>query len=206
MGIEAARRQVAEKAGRMAENNAMLEIRTASAKDILIPGIARFLKETAEQLKPLSVQYLKALGTELNGLLSGAVTEDGKEINYSKLMFLGGLNIMLQPKIIQIFFGYNCEDQRLLTSVALDPKMEYPQDLFTVCSILQERNVPTLKLKDGTVASLTTYKLFRTDLNKREVNIINTQVPLPLASAESVYSFVSQAWSMVGDTAFDVTI
>jgi hypothetical protein len=201
VGIEAARRQVAESAAKKSEKDTLVEIRVAFAKDILIPTTTRMIKELVEKLRPLTVQVSKPLDICLKGFLSHL---SGIDID---MMNLGGINIHTpQNKFIQLFYGYNVGLERLYTFVGLIPAVKYDVDLFAACSLLTKKEVPVLKLKDGTFAGQVTNSVVDSSRSPaKEINMIQTHLPLPLADRENIYAFMSNAWSHVGDTAFDVS-
>lgn len=201
VGIETARRQVAEATAKKAERDALTEIRVGFAKDILVPTATRVVKELVEKLRPLSVQVSKPLDACLRGFLSRL---SGINID---MMNLGGINIFMpQDKVIQLFYGYDCDLQRLYTFVGLVPVVKYDLDLFAACSLLTKKETPVLKLKDGTFAGQVTNSVLDSSRSPaREINMIQTSLPLPLADRENVYAFMSNAWNHVGDTAFDVS-
>ena len=226
MTIEAARRNAAEDAGKRIENNVRMEIRVGFAKDILIPPISRFTAEAVAALKPLDSWVIKPLTDSWTRLNDGYdynenvknILED-KGIIATDILNLGGFNVVPDKnklalrKYVTVMFGYHCAKQQLITAIIVSPKIDYPQDLFTVCAILLENKIsmPTFVLKDGSKASYNHFKatqkgVYNNNEYFREFNIMLTDLALPLVDSEAVYSFAKNMWNMVGDVAFDVTI
>ena len=228
MSIETARRAAAEEAGKKIENNVRMEIRVGFAKDILIPAISRFTTETMEALKPLGSWVIKPLTDSWTKLNEGYANHENiknvlgaKGIIATDILNLGGFNVVpdrnkfsTMHKYVTIIFGYHCAKQQLITAVILSPKIDYPQDLYTVCAIMHDdkySSMPTIVLKDGSKASYNNFKAMQKGVNNgneysKEYNIMLTDLVLPMVDGEAVYNFAKTMWSMVGDIAFDLTI
>jgi hypothetical protein len=142
----------------------------------------------------------------MSHVLEGAMLKSGKEINNSQIMNLGGINIKCDPtsnnSYINLFVGFRPNEEIISIFACLKPKIDYPQDLWDACSIVVSKEIPKLKLKDGTTAPQGTFKAVRAD--KREVNVLEAKAAWPLICGDEFHSYLSAAWALVADTSFDL--
>jgi len=206
MGVETFRKTAAKKAGEMVERNTRLEIRVDFAKERLLPPVARFMRELSEVVKPIPSTIIRGLNTDMSHALEGAMLKSGKEINHSQIMSLGGINIKCDPtsnnSYISLLVGFRPNEEIISIFACLKPKIDYPQDLWDACSIVVSKEIPKLKLKDGTTAPQGTFKAVRAD--KKEVNVLEAKAAWPLICGDEFYSYLSAAWALVADTSFDL--
>ena len=206
MGVETFRRTAAKKAGEMVERNTRLEIRVDFAKERLLPPVARFMRELSEVVKPIPSTIIRGLNTDMSHALEGAMLKSGKEINHSQIMNLGGINIKCDPtsnnSYINLLVGFKPNEEVISIFACLKPKIDYPQDLWDACSIVVSKEIPKLKLKDGTTAPQGTFKAVRSD--KREVNVLEAKAAWPLICGDEFYVYLSAAWALIADTSFDL--
>lgn len=206
MGVETFRKTAAKKAGEMVERNTRLEIRVDFAKERLIPPVARFMKELSEVVKPIPSTIVRGLNPDMYSILDGAVLKSGGELNVSGVMNLGGINIKCSPmsnsSYLNLLVGFRPNEEIISIFACLRPKIDYPQDLWDACSIVVSKEIPRLKLKDGTTAPQGTFKAIKSD--KREINVLEAKAPWPMICSEEFYSYLSAAWALVADTSFDL--
>lgn len=206
MGVETFRRTAAKKAGEMVERNTRLEIRVDFAKERLLPPVAKFMRELSEVVKPIPSTIVRGLNTDMSHALEGAMLKSGKEINHSHIMNLGGINIKCDPtsnnSYINLLVGFKPNEEIISIFACLKPKIDYPQDLWDACSIVVSKEIPKLKLKDGTTAPQGTFKAVRSD--KREVNVLEAKAAWPLICGDEFYVYLSAAWALIADTSFDL--
>lgn len=205
MGVETFRRTAAKKAGEMVERNTRLEIRVDFAKERLLPPVARFMRELSEVIKPIPSTIVRGMN-DMSHALEGAMLKSGKEINHSQIMNLGGINIKCDPtsnnSYINLLVGFKPNEEVISIFACLKPKIDYPQDLWDACSIVVSKEIPKLKLKDGTTAPQGTFKAVRSD--KREVNVLEAKAAWPLICGDEFYVYLSAAWALIADTSFDL--
>lgn len=206
MGLETLRKEIALKAGETAKNNAVIEVRTGAAKDILLPQTIGFLKYTAEAIKPITSSITK-------GLSSGLHTELGStgdpRITLSGLMNLGGIKIHISSSSsVSYFFGFCPKERSFYTIVGFKPKVAYPQTIFEACSILSEKDIPKILLRNGEFAWQRSYKIKKDYMHREssldEINILEFQADWFQINVDEFRKYLTQVWEFICETTFDV--
>ena len=184
--------------GEQAEANALMEIRVNFARDMLIPKMARFVKETHQRVHPVPCLIHKAISYDL-------AEQCGDEFN--NVVNLGGITVKLLPSSretsVSVFTAYDPKASVLKYIVAFHPLMRLKSDLFNAVVQADGKTMPHLKVEEiGGPAECYIERKF--GASGLEVNICNTKFQWPCLRGHNFYDYLNNMWSFAADLTFEL--
>jgi len=184
--------------GEQAEANALMEIRVNFARDILIPKMVRFVKETHQRVYPVPCLVHKAVSYDL-------ADKCGDEFN--SVVNLGGITVKPLPASretsISFFTAYDPKASVLKYIVAFHPLMRLKSDLFNAIVQTDGKDIPHLKVEEigGPIEYYIERKFGSYGL---EINVFNTKFQWPCLRSHNFYDYLNNMWSFAADLTFEL--
>lgn len=195
MNVESAKIEAIKAIGQRVQENALMEIRVGFAKDILIPRMARFVKETQQHLHPLNCNIHKSLSYDL-------VDVCGPE--FANVVNLGGITVFPVKKCgyttISVFTAYDPRESVLKYIVAFSPLLKLKTDLFEAIGLADGKKTPVLSNNSDITADVYVERKFAP--LGREADIHCTALPWTCMNGDSFFNYLESMWEFVADFTF----